>query len=81
MNNDNKTNTVAEEVSKPRKPRGFAAMDPARVKEISSLGGKRAHEMGRAHQFTRDEAISAGRKGGLTSQARKREVPPDNKAA
>ena len=44
--------------------RGFAAMDPAKQKEIASKGGKAAHQKGTAHEFTPDEARTAGRKGG-----------------
>jgi uncharacterized protein len=44
--------------------RGFAGMDPSKQKEISSKGGKAAHEKGTAHEFTADEAREAGRKGG-----------------
>jgi uncharacterized protein len=53
------------------KPRGFAAMDPERQREISSIGGKRAHEVGRAHEFTVEEARIAGRKGGLAGKGRR----------
>ena len=45
-------------------PRGFAAMTRERQREIASSGGRAAHELGRAHEFTVDEARSAGRKGG-----------------
>lgn len=44
--------------------RGFASMDPAKQKEIASKGGKAAHQQGVAHEWTRDEARAAGRKGG-----------------
>ncbi len=44
--------------------RGFAAMDPAKQREIASKGGKAAHAKGTAHEFTPDEARVAGRKGG-----------------
>ena len=44
--------------------RGFASMDREKQKEIASKGGKAAHAQGRAHEFTADEARSAGRKGG-----------------
>ena len=40
-------------------------MDPVRQREIASLGGKRAHQLGTAHRFTPEEAREAGRKGGL----------------
>ena len=64
-----------------RQKRGFALMDPARLKNISSMGGKRAHELGVAHEFTRAEASSAGRKGGLATKAprRKKAAPPDGR--
>ena len=39
-------------------------MDPNKQKEIASKGGKAAHAQGRAHEFTPDEARTAGRKGG-----------------
>jgi general stress protein YciG len=44
--------------------RGFASMNREKQKEIASKGGKAAHAQGRAHEFTADEARSAGRKGG-----------------
>jgi general stress protein YciG len=44
--------------------RGFASMETTRQKEIASKGGRAAHAQGRAHEFTPDEARSAGRKGG-----------------
>lgn len=45
--------------------RGFASMDPNKQREIASKGGKAAHESGRAHEFTPEEAREAGRRGGL----------------
>lgn len=42
--------------------RGFAAMDPARQREIASLGGRAAHQSGHAHEFTSEEARAAGKK-------------------
>ena len=56
---------------KPRKPRGFAAMDPALVREIASKGGKAAQAAGTGHQFTTDEAREAGRKGGAATHAKR----------
>jgi general stress protein YciG len=51
--------------------RGFAAMDGTKQRQIASKGGKAAHEKGTAHEFTRDEARHAGRKGGeVVSQNR-----------
>ena len=43
-----------------RRTRGFAAMDPARQREIASLGGRAAHQSGHAHEFTKEEARAAG---------------------
>ena len=67
---------------KPRKPRGFAAMDRAKVSEIASKGGKAAHAAGTAHQFTSDEARNAGRKGGVAPHVRRgrgpRVTPPSS---
>lgn len=57
----------------PRLRRGFAAMDPVRVSEISSLGGRAAHARGTAHRYSRSEARAAGREGGLsTARSRRR---------
>jgi general stress protein YciG len=39
-------------------------MDPARQREIASKGGRAAHAKGTAHEWSRDEARAAGRKGG-----------------
>jgi uncharacterized protein len=51
--------------------RGFAAMDESKQRQIASKGGRAAHEKGTAHEFTRDEARHAGRKGGeVVSQNR-----------
>src|SRR5829696_432666 len=44
--------------------RGFASMDPSKQREIARKGGKAAHAKGTAHEFTSDEARSAGQKGG-----------------
>ena len=41
-------------------------MDRARQREIARLGGRAAHQRGTAHEFTREEAREAGRKGGVT---------------
>lgn len=51
--------------------RGFAAMSAEKQLEIASLGGKAAHAKGTAHQFTREEAIAAGKKGGQAAQQKR----------
>lgn len=44
--------------------RGFASMDREKQREIASKGGRVAHANGKAHEFSSDEARSAGQKGG-----------------
>jgi hypothetical protein len=44
--------------------RGFASMNEDKQRQIASMGGKAAHAKGTAHEFTAEEARSAGRKGG-----------------
>src|ERR1700722_9186657 len=44
--------------------RGFASMDAMKQREIARKGGRAAHVKGTAHEFTKDEARAAGRKGG-----------------
>jgi uncharacterized protein len=57
------------DVSMERKERrGFASMSPEKQREIASKGGRAAHEKGSAHEWTADEARSAGRKGGQVSR-------------
>jgi general stress protein YciG len=50
--------------------RGFASMDQEKQRQIASKGGRIAHQKGRAHQFTSEEARAAGRKGGLAAHQR-----------
>lgn len=52
--------------------RGLGSMSSDRVRVICRLGGKAAHEKGTAHEWTPEEAKAAGRKGGMTTQQRKR---------
>ena len=87
MTNDNQNSNGSPENSapaesttpateKPRKSRGFAAMDPKLVSELAKRGGKAAHRAGTAHQFTSDEARVAGRKGGMATHAKRRDKEP-----
>lgn len=63
--------------------RGFASMTPERRSEIASAGGRRAHQIGAARQFTSETAREAGRKGGLSKAAgvrinpARKHTPPD----
>lgn len=45
-----------------RAKRGFAVLSPEKKREIASMGGKAAHQHGRAHRFTSEEARAAGKK-------------------
>jgi general stress protein YciG len=60
---------MIEVAVKSKSRRGFASMDPNRQREIASEGGRAAHQKGTAHEFTSDEARSAGRKGGIARAA------------
>lgn len=51
--------------------RGFAGLTPERRREISSKGGKAAHEKGTAHEWNAETAKAAGTKGGATTSALK----------
>jgi uncharacterized protein len=60
-----------------KEDRGFASMDRLKQKEIASKGGKAAHQKGTAHEWTSEEAREAGRKGGMASHRRRKELTPD----
>jgi len=62
--------------------RGFASMSSEKQREIASKGGRAAHEKGTAHEWTADEARSAGRKGGQVSRGGRGRliVPTENPA-
>lgn len=64
--------SASESPVKPKAKKGFAVMDPAKVRELAKRGGKAAHEQGVAHEFSTEEAIRAGRIGGRAIQAKKR---------
>ena len=57
-----------------KEDRGFASMDRAKQREIASKGGKAAHQKGTAHEWTSEEAREAGRKGGMASHRRRKEM-------
>lgn len=52
--------------------RGFGSLPKARTREIARLGGTRAHELGRAHQWNKKTARAAGLKGVAARRATKR---------
>jgi len=45
-------------------------MDRDKQRQIASKGGRAAHEMGTAHEWSSKEARAAGRKGGAASRRR-----------
>ena len=55
--------------------RGFASMSPERQREIASKGGRAAHAKGTAHEWSPEEARSAGRKGGQVSRGGRGRLP------
>jgi general stress protein YciG len=54
-------------------------MSAEKQREIASKGGRAAHQKGTAHEWTVDEARSAGRKGGQASHGGRGRlfVPPE----
>jgi len=62
-------------MEKRKERRGFASMSPEKQREIASKGGRAAHEKGTAHEWTSDEARSAGRKGGQVSRGGRGRLP------
>jgi uncharacterized protein len=58
--------------------RGFAVMDQEKQRAIASKGSVTAHKNATAHEFTHNEAVAAGRKGG---QARSKAVTVASRSA
>jgi general stress protein YciG len=54
------------------RPKGFARLAPDVLSAIARKGGKAAHAVGRAHEFTSEEAREAGRKGGAATWRKRR---------
>jgi hypothetical protein len=46
------------------KDRGFGSMDPDKQRSIAGMGGKKAHAIGKAHKWTKEDASNAGKLGG-----------------
>jgi hypothetical protein len=42
--------------------KGFAAMDPARVRQITAMGGRATHAAGKGRQWTPEQARAAALK-------------------
>ena len=60
--------STVPQMPRPKLRRGFASMSSDKQREIASKGGRAAHVKGTAHEWTPDEARSAGRKGGMISR-------------
>lgn len=52
-------------------------MSAEKQREIASKGGRAAHQKGTAHEWTADEARSAGRKGGQVSRGGRGRLVPE----
>jgi general stress protein YciG len=61
--------------------RGFASMPPEKRRRLASMGGRAAHEKGRAHEWTTEEARTAGRKGGTAPRSERPEQAPEKAGA
>jgi general stress protein YciG len=61
-----------------KEDRGFASMDRESQREIARKGGRAAHAKGTAHEWNTEEARAAGRKGGLSSKARRLEAASES---
>ena len=63
--------TTAESLptAKPKRHRGFAAMDQEAHREVARLGGLAAHATGLAYRFTPEKAREAGKVGGTKISA------------
>jgi general stress protein YciG len=59
------------EKQRPKPKRGFAAMSAERLRQIASKGGKAVPNDRRSFSQDRELAASAGRTGGINSQARR----------
>lgn len=56
-----------------KRKQGFASLSPERRREIASLGGKRAHELKKAHRWSSSEARAMGQKSGGRPRKQKTE--------
>jgi uncharacterized protein len=66
---------AGEQPVRRKERRGFASMSPEKQREIASKGGRAAHLKGTAHEWTSEEARSAGRKGGQISRGGRGRLP------
>ncbi len=69
---------TGEQPVRRKERRGFASMSPEKQREIASKGGRAAHLKGTAHEWTSEEARSAGRKGGMISRGGRGRLATDD---
>lgn len=53
--------------------KGFEILPPEQLREVARKGGKAAHASGNAHQWTKEQAREAGRKGAAARLRKMRE--------
>lgn len=56
---------------KPEEPVGFAKMPYERLRELASKGGRNAHQIGNAHEWTTQTSLEANRKRSANMRAKK----------
>lgn len=64
---DPETGMLLKKDGTPRKPQGFAAINPERQRELQSKGGRSVKSENRAYSRNAELAASAGAKGGSVS--------------
>jgi len=67
MNSESQGTNSASMPTTTKLRRGFAAMDTSRQRELASRGGKASHAKGTGHEWDRNAARDAGKKGGIAS--------------
>ena len=65
----------------PKGKRGFASMDPEKLRKIAIKGGQAVPKEKRSFTVNRDLASAAGRKGGLSTSPDKRGFSTNRKVA
>lgn len=76
-NQRQKVATSSDATPAKKQRRGFAAMDPAKQREIARMGGKASHEHGTGHEWTSETARIAGAKGGAASRGGRGKIDKD----
>jgi hypothetical protein len=72
---------MSTEAQTTKQRRGFAAMDPARRREIASKGGQSVKAENRSFSKNRELAATAGKKGGMSVDPEDRAFSRDRELA